>query len=81
MGRSIGSGGRINKRSAPTLWNAAFLETFFWDSRASTLEEQALESLFADYEMATSPEKLVYDLRQVSDYDALFKEANGFLIS
>ena len=75
MGRSIGSGGRINKRSAPTLWNTAFLETFFWDSRASTLEEQALESLFADDEMATSPEKLVNDLKQVSDYDALFKEA------
>ena len=26
---------------APTLWNVAFLQSFFWDARAHTLEEQA----------------------------------------
>ena len=75
MGRSVGSGGRINKRSAPTLWNTAFWRTFFWDSRASTLEDQALESLFADDEMATHPDELVNDLREIADYDVLFQEA------
>ena len=75
MGRSVGSGGRINKRSAPTLWNTAFLDTFFWDSRSSSLEDQALESLFADDEMASTPVKLIDDLARVDSYKALFKEA------
>ena len=75
MGRSVGSGGRINKRSAPTLWNTAFLDTFFWDSRSSSLEDQALESLFADDEMASTPVKLIDDLARVDSYKALFREA------
>ena len=75
MGRSVGSGGRINKRSAPTLWNTAFLDTFFWDSRSPSLEDQALESLFAGDEMASTPIKLIDDLAGVDNYKALFKEA------
>jgi hypothetical protein len=36
----IGIGGAPVKRAAPSLWNVAFLAKFFWEARASTLEEQ-----------------------------------------
>ncbi|NOZ52694.1 MAG: cytochrome-c peroxidase, partial [Gammaproteobacteria bacterium] len=38
---STGIGGQKGERSAPTIWNAAFLSSQFWDGRAATLEEQA----------------------------------------
>lgn len=38
---SIGVHGHIGGRNAPTVWNAAFLSTQFWDGRAETLEDQA----------------------------------------
>ena len=38
---SIGMHDARGGRSAPTVWNAAFYSTQFWDGRAATLEEQA----------------------------------------
>ena len=38
---SLGVGGQIGNRNAPTVWNAAFQSVLFWDGRASSLEEQA----------------------------------------
>ena len=38
---SMGVHGQMGGRSAPTVWNAAFASTQFWDGRAATLEEQA----------------------------------------
>ena len=38
---SLGVGGQIGKRNAPTVWNAAFQSVLFWDGRAASLEEQA----------------------------------------
>ncbi len=38
---SIGVHGHVGGRNAPTVWNAAFLSTQFWDGRAATLEDQA----------------------------------------
>src|SRR5690625_5630087 len=39
--RAVGEGGRIGPRRSPTVYNAAFLGSQFWDGRAATLEEQA----------------------------------------
>ena len=75
MARSVGARGQVNQRSAPTLWNSAFLQVFFWDARAHSLEEQAIGPLFSDVEMANSPEQLLADLKQVDAYSALFKQA------
>ena len=75
MGRSVGARGQINQRSAPTLWNTAFLETFFWDSRASSLEEQATHSLFSAKEMGNTPRRLIASLNEVSSYRKLFQDA------
>jgi cytochrome c peroxidase len=38
---SIGIKGRFGQRNAPTILNALFNRTQFWDGRATTLEEQA----------------------------------------
>jgi cytochrome c peroxidase len=38
---SIGVHGQKGDRNAPTVWNAAFLSSQFWDGRAGTLEDQA----------------------------------------
>lgn len=38
---SLGVGGQVGNRNAPTVWNAAFQSVLFWDGRAPSLEEQA----------------------------------------
>ena len=73
--RSIGAAGRQAKRSAPTLWNVAFLDRFFWDARAESLEEQAQGPLFAAEEMANSPDRLRATLNGSDNYRRLFRDA------
>jgi cytochrome c peroxidase len=75
MDRSVGARGQISQRSAPTLWNSAFLQVFFWDARAQSLEEQAIGPLFSDKEMANTPAQLLSDLKQVPTYPKLFEQA------
>ncbi len=75
MGRSVGSRGQLSARSAPSLWNVAFLQRFFWDARADSLEQQVLEPLFKETEMANSPEALLASLRGSDAYRALFAQA------
>lgn len=49
---SMGVYGRLGLRNAPTVWNAAFQASQFWDGRAATLEDQAKGPLLAEPEMA-----------------------------
>jgi len=48
---SVGVGGQLGKRSAPTIWNAAFLSAQFWDGRAPSLEAQAKGPILNPIEM------------------------------
>jgi len=73
--RSVGANGKIGRRSAPTLWNSAFLSSFFWDARAKSLEQQALGPLFAPEEMNNTPSELLNSLKSNSVYQALFAAA------
>ena len=75
MGRSIGIKGNVQQRSAPSLWNSAFLSNFFWDARATTLEEQAQSPLFSAQEMGNTPTNIVQSLYDVESYQSLFKQA------
>ena len=75
MDRSVGARDQVSQRSAPTLWNSAFLKVFFWDARAHSLEEQAIGPLFSDQEMANTPEQLLSNLNQVQAYPELFAQA------
>ncbi|HQR24080.1 MAG TPA: cytochrome c peroxidase [Steroidobacteraceae bacterium] len=73
--RSIGVHGQDVGRAAPTLWNVAFLKSFFWDARAGSLEAQAVGPLFSSKEMGNTPERLLAGLNGNADYRRLFADA------
>jgi cytochrome c peroxidase len=71
--QSVGVGKGL--RSAPSLWNVAYLNTFFWDGRSSSLEEQMQGPLFSEKEMGNTPENLMETLNRLEVYTMLFAEA------
>jgi cytochrome c peroxidase len=73
--RSIGVNGQENLRAAPSLWNMAFLTHFFWDAKATSLEEQMQGPLFSPVEMASTPQQLLQRLNDNAEYRRLFAEA------
>lgn len=79
------TGGAIIKRSAPTVWNAAFNHKQFWDGRAADLEEQAKGPITSDKEMAQNPEELVKELKAIPEYvqrfDKVFNGKDGSTIT
>ena len=72
---SIGSDNKVLKRAAPSLWNVAFYKKFFWDARATTLEEQMTGPLYSPEEMGTTREQLLETLNNIDEYKLLFKQA------
>jgi cytochrome c peroxidase len=75
---SVGVGGATGVRNAPTVLNAAFLAEQFWDGRAKTLEEQALQPLVNPVEMAMPDHAAVEaKLRGLAEYPPLFAGAFG----
>ncbi|WP_017221324.1 cytochrome c peroxidase [Moritella dasanensis] len=72
---SIGHDRQRGKRNAPTIVNSAFLPTLFWDSRAATLEQQALMPIQDPVEMAESLPNLLSRLNAHPQYPVLFKQA------
>lgn len=72
---SIGANGKKSRRSAPSLWNSAFLSNFFWDARAKSLEQQAIGPLTAANEMNNTPSKLLSSLNQNANYRRMFESA------
>lgn len=75
LGRSLGIVGDPVARSAPTLWNVAFLKSFFWDGRAASLEQQMQGPLYDAHEMGGSPELLLNTLNGIPQYRQLFAAA------
>ncbi len=75
LGYSVGIKGRKTGRSAPSLWNVAFMNKFFWDGRSSSLEKQMQGPLFSESEMGTNPELLLKTLNNISVYRNLFSVA------
>lgn len=75
---SVGAQGRKTNRSSPTLWNSAFLSSFFWDARSNSLEDQAQGPLYATAEMDNTPQQLLATLNGNDIYRQLFNQAfNG----
>jgi cytochrome c peroxidase len=72
---SVGIDQRQVNRAAPGLWNVAFMKKFFWDARATSLEQQMQGPLFSPNEMGTTPEQLSKTLNQIKLYQKLFNEA------
>lgn len=72
---SIGHDFMTGGRNAPTVLNAAFLNSQFWDGRAETLEEQAKGPIEAGVEMAMPPDLAVNTIRQIEGYKPYFEAA------
>jgi cytochrome c peroxidase len=73
--RSAGIHGQDAGRAAPTLWNVAFLKSFFWDARSGSLEAQASGPLFSPIEMGNTPARLLGSLNGNAEYRRLFAQA------
>jgi parallel beta-helix repeat protein len=79
-GRGLGperTGGRVIRRGAPTIWNAAFNRSLFWDGRARDLEDQAKNPITAPEEMGENDTNLSAELATVPEYQSLFDQAFG----
>jgi len=79
-GKGIGpdrKGGHQVRRSAPTVWNAAFNRKQFWDGRANDLEDQARFPITSADEMNQNPDELVKELKAIPEYVRLFDKAFG----
>ncbi len=74
---SAGIGGRKGTRNAPTILNAAYLDYYFWDGRAESLEEQSKEPIRNPNEMGFSARGVVGRLSSMKGYEDLFKAAFG----
>jgi len=74
---SVGATGAVGTRSAPSLWNSAFLTRLFWDGRATSLEEQAQGPLYAANEMNNNPVQLLASLNGNKHYPVMFEQAFG----
>ena len=75
--KAVGVYGRRGPRSVPTIVNRAWGESFFWDGRIATLEEQVLQPILAGLEMDLSIDEAVERLRGTSPYPAAFRETFG----
>ena len=79
-GKGVGpdrSGGKVIRRGAPTIWNAAFNATQFWDGRAKDLEDQAKNPITSLEEMAEKENLLAAQVASLPEYQSLFDEAFG----
>ena len=75
---SVGVMGKKGGRSAPTVWNSAFLTSQFWDGRAATLEDQAKGPILNPIEMGMpSEEAVVKRINSIPGYVSQFKKVFG----
>lgn len=72
---SPGVYGRRGTRNAPSIVNAVYGESFFWDGRAATLEDQALHPIQAPNEMDMSLDTLLQRLAGKPEYREAFAGA------
>lgn len=75
---SIGVHGHFGGRNAPSVWNAAFLSSQFWDGRAASLEDQAKGPPANPIEMGMPNLDAVIDrIRRIPGYRPYFEKAFG----
>lgn len=75
--RSLGASGKFGTRNAPTVLNAAYFTTQFWDGRAPSLEEQALGPMANPIEMNQAHDISVKKIAADPFYRREFEEAFG----
>lgn len=72
---AVGVSATEGTRNTPTILNAVFAETLFWDGRAGSLEEQVSHPIMSSFEMGMSGKQEVVDrLSSVPAYRRQFKQ-------
>jgi len=75
---SVGIDGQTGRRNAPTILNAMFNTSLFWDGRAATLEEQAKSPILNPIEMGMkNPDEVVAKIKAMPRYRDAFERVFG----
>jgi len=75
---SVGVGGRNGQRNAPTVLNALYNKTLFWDGRVATLEDQAVLPILNPSEMGQPHlDAAVAAIARDRGYQRAFRRAFG----
>ncbi len=74
---SVGVGGKVGLRNAPTLLNAAYAPLLFWDGRADSLETQAASPIADPLEMNQTHDVSVGQLASDPTYRLMLKNTFG----
>jgi cytochrome c peroxidase len=74
---STGIRGQKGGRNAPTVINAAYATSQFWDGRAASLEEQAVGPVGNPIEMGSSMAEVIERLAKIPEYERRFKQVFG----
>ena len=75
---SVGIKGRVGQRNAPTILNALFNKTQFWDGRAKSLEDQAALPIVNPVEMGQpSLDAAAAQIATVPEYQQAFRSVFG----
>lgn len=75
---SIGVDGQKGGRSAPNVWNSAFMSVQFWDGRAASLEDQAKGPILNHVEMGMpSSAEAVQRIQSIPGYVKQFQAVFG----
>src|SRR2546428_2086160 len=75
---SVGINGRVGQRNAPTILNALYNKTQFWDGRVNTLEEQAANPIVNAFEMGhPNLDAAVAQIASIEEYQQPFRRVFG----
>lgn len=74
---SKGVEGRIGTRNSMSLANLLWVNRFFWDGRAASLEQQALVPIGHPDEMNLPPDEAAAKLQKIPEYPPRFKQVFG----
>ncbi len=67
----------VGGRNSPTVINAAYATSQFWDGRAATLEEQAVGPVGNPIEMGSSMDNVVLSFNEIEGYRERFQQVFG----
>ena len=68
---STTSGGSVNSRHTPTLYNTGFYREWYWDGRSPTLEAQILAAWKS--QMGAEPEEIAARIAGIPEYEEQFR--------
>ena len=74
LSKSRGINGQEGDRNSPTVWNAVYNFSQFWDGRAKDLKEQALVPITNPKEMGETLESVIKKLKKDTYYSQEFEE-------